>query len=85
MKLSEIIQEIGANNLEMDINDNTGVIIGVVDATDPQNANMCGATFGKNTYLASMLANNMLRNDSFREVIQDATELYFKLRKEEIR
>lgn len=83
MKLSEIVEAIKSDKLEVDINDNTGVFIGLVDATYPHKADFCGSIFGKNTYLASMIAYTMVRNDTFREVMQDATELYFKLRKEQ--
>lgn len=83
MKLSEIVEAIKSDKLEMDINlETTGVFIGVAKVIGSQTVNFTGTAKGDGKLIAVMLSNLMLRNEEFREAVQKATELYFKLRKE---
>lgn len=78
MKLSEIINAI-ANNEVIDDRENpesVDVFLMIQDATDIHNIKVCGYINGDDNRLAAMVADRMVKDEDFNEMISKAASKY---------
>lgn len=80
LKLSEIMEAISNNSVIDDKGDNYDVLLMIQDATNLKKVDIFGIINGDDNRLALMVADRMVKNEDFRNIIITAVTNYFTYR-----
>ena len=80
LKLSEIMEAISNNSVIDDKGDNHDVLFMIQDATNLKKVDIFGIINGDDNRLALMVADRMVKNEDFRNIIIAAVTNYFTYR-----